>query len=471
MENNRYILSFVYAIIFILSIITDSYGALVILMLLVSIGMILSQLGKTILLKEGIILFSTITCLFAPMLGYQYYPADDRLSKLWGYYMHVPFDEYFGYVIPALSVFFFALTYPIKRIGGMQEHSLIQSIYNSSIPLLQRNKRNAVYLLLIGMIAHLLGRLLPFEISYIGELFFYLSFVGLLYIYVVPQMRYKYLWIMVFLAFLIWDTARGGMFTVIVYMGLTIFSYFFLYKRLSSILKVFLLTTGIMVLMVIQSIKPVLRLHISHQEADQSNISLLLRYSWEQILDYHQLFSKEALYSVYVRSNEGMNISLVMSRIPVYQDFDGGNALFLNIVSSFVPRFAWPDKPEAGGKFNMAYYAGIKLEGWSTNVSPLGEAYGSFGKWGGILYMFFLGLFIRWVYQTSLKLSFRTPLLLYWLPILFFPVTYAMEADTLQILNSVIKTSVFIWVLYHLFPAWFGRFGYMVFYKKQAYSR
>lgn len=106
MENNRYILSFVYAIIFILSIITDSYGALVILMLLVSIGMILSQLGKTILLKEGIILFSTITCLFAPMLGYQYYPADDRLSKLWGYYMHVPFDEYFGYVIPALSVFF-----------------------------------------------------------------------------------------------------------------------------------------------------------------------------------------------------------------------------------------------------------------------------------------------------------------------------------------------------------------------------
>ncbi len=56
----------------------------------------------------------------------------------------------------------------------------------------------------------------------------------------------------------------------------------------------------------------------------------------------------------------------------------------------------WPDKPMAGGKYNMKYYTGINIVGWSTNVGPLGEAWGSFGKVGGIIYMFFIGFIYSW---------------------------------------------------------------------------
>ena len=35
-------------------------------------------------------------------------------------------------------------------------------------------------------------------------------------------------------------------------------------------------------------------------------------------------------------------------------------------------------------------------------------------------------------------------------------VTYSGETDTLQILNSLLKASIFIWLLYKLFPFFFG---------------
>ena len=57
----------------------------------------------------------------------------------------------------------------------------------------------------------------------------------------------------------------------------------------------------------------------------------------------------------------------------------------------------------AGGQYNMKYYTGLVIEGWSTNVGPVGEAYGSFGVTGGIMYMFCLGLFIRWAIPAGLQ--------------------------------------------------------------------
>jgi hypothetical protein len=138
------------------------------------------------------------------------------------------------------------------------------------------------------------------------------------------------------------------------------------------------------------------------------------------------------------------------------QPFDGGINIATNLASSLIPRIFWPDKPEAGGKYNMQYYAGITLKGWSTNVGPLGEAYGSFGVAGGIIFMFFLGLFIRYCYAKVFKLAINTPLLIFWIPVMFYQVTYAAETDCLQIFNSVIKSAFFVFLLYKYAPVLFG---------------
>jgi len=117
-----------------------------------------------------------------------------------------------------------------------------------------------------------------------------------------------------------------------------------------------------------------------------------------------------------------------------------------------VPRFMWADKPMAGGAANMQYYAGYTIKGYTVNIGPLGEAYGSFGVTGGIIFMMVLGAFIRFAYGAVFRLAGRFPLLVFWLPVLFYQVTYSGENDTLQILNSLMKSAFFIWLLYKAFP-------------------
>jgi hypothetical protein len=70
--------------------------------------------------------------------------------------------------------------------------------------------------------------------------------------------------------------------------------------------------------------------------------------------------------------------------------------------------------------------------------------------------MFFLGGFIRWAYKRVFVLSVKTPLLIFWLPVIFYQVTYSAETDTLQIMNSVIKSAFFVWILIKITPGWFG---------------
>ena len=164
----------------------------------------------------------------------------------------------------------------------------------------------------------------------------------------------------------------------------------------------------------------------------------------------------KSFFPIYYRTNQGFNVALDIRRFPAVKPHDNGKNLMLAAASAFVPRVLWPNKPEAGGKFNMKYYANITLRGWSTNVGPLGEAYGSFGVTGGIIFMFCLGMFIRWAYYKLFSLSRKIPLLICWIPVLFYQITYSAETDTLQILNSLIKAAFFIWVLYKFLPGWFG---------------
>lgn len=104
----------------------------------------------------------------------------------------------------------------------------------------------------------------------------------------------------------------------------------------------------------------------------------------------------------------------------------------------------------------MKYYAGVEIRGWSTNIGPLGEAYGSFGVVRGIIYMFFMGLLIRWAYRLVFIIARKIPLLICWVPVIFFQVISSAETDSLQIFNSLFKAAFFIWLIYKFIPKWFG---------------
>lgn len=368
--------------------------------------------------------------------------------------MRVPDHVYFSFALPALSIFTFALTYPLKMLKDEKEmlNAKIKLIGNK----LSNDKQTGIIIILIGLASSYISAFLPVGLRFFVDLFFFSSFAGLLYIKF-GSLKYKNIILLLFLFFILLKSLGTGMFTIVVYMGITIFSFFLLGNSMSLLKKMGLFLLGVFGIIIIQNVKLTFRKNTWNKDYEGNKLVLFTQLMTENIRKGDVLFEKESFYHIYTRINQGYNVSLVMKRIPAVQPFDGGINLSRSLAAALIPRLLWPDKPEAGGKFNMQHYAGITLRGWSTNIGPLGEAYGSFGRYGGIFFMFLLGLLIRFVYRKVFDISDGLPLIVLWIPVLFYQVTYSAETDTLQILNTLFKTSFFIWLIYKLLPGWLGR--------------
>ncbi|ULQ52402.1 hypothetical protein [Flavihumibacter fluvii] len=441
----------------ILSTITNWYEELTHILFISLLLNILNKLGKGLVLRESIAFFYCLTCLEFPVLGYNVYTGDFWLSRLFMKYMLVPEAEYLSMALPAISAFVVALTWPLpandqSNDEGQGIHNLFLAIKARAIAL----QSIAIWIIVVGIIFSVISRVLPASLSFVATLFFFSAFAGLLYLYFCPPSMFRTLFIIIFLVFVAGNALSSGMFTVVAYMGITIFSFFFLGNRMSLVKKVSIFSIGVMFILVLQSSKGAYREATWFGQTNDNRALVFAKLFWENLQKGTSLFKKEEFYPLHVRMNQGWNITLVMKRIPAMQEPDGGKQLVTVAAASFVPRLLWPDKPMAGGKFNMKHYAGVTISGYSTNVGPLGEGYGSFGKTGAMFFMAILGLFIRWVYKRFFSLAIKYPLLICWLPVMFYQLTYSAETDTLQILNSLIKGSFFIWFLMKVMPAWFG---------------
>lgn len=450
------ICSLILVVILILSFVTDWYGPLGFSLLLLLLAIILYKIGNGIVLLEVTAILYVFTCIIMPLAGYEYYSFSDRLSRIWVKYMPVNAETYFSYVLPAITCFCLAITLPsFKKKFPDEGDRLKVTIARIRSTLKDQNNKGS-QIMMVGIIIFFISRFLPGAISYFAVLFFFGSFAGLLYTYFAPPFRYKKLQMLLFFVFIAWNALQSGMFTIVAYMGITIFSFFQLGRTSSMLKKVGLLLVTISFFIVLQNVKGIYRKNTWEKNYEGSKVELFTNLFIENAQKGNALLSKQALFPLYARTNQGFNVALVMKRIPSVKPYDNGERLLSVFASAFVPRFLWADKPEAGGVFNMKYYAGWNIKGWSTNVGPLGEAYGSFGAAGGIFYMFLLGLFLRWVYLKIFSLSDKIPLLICWLPVLFYLTTSSAETDTLQILNSIIKSAFFIWLLIKLLPSWFG---------------
>lgn len=433
------------------SLITDQDQSLVLPVNIVILFMLLNNLGKSIALREIIALFMAVTCLLMPYLGYGLYGRSDHLASLWLRFMHIDADRYFSFSIPAVVGYSFTLCFPYGAKVPDKGQSLM-TVFRMARRQLDGNYQVGVVLLLIGVITSPFVSFLPVSMQFFFNLFYFSSFAGLLYLMNARPFPYRIILIVGFLAFIFANALQQGMFTVVVYMGMTALPVVMIGVKAPLWRKTLFFLLGVFLIAVLQSIKPGYRKAVWDKNFQGSNIEVFQDLVVDKISDPTSIFTKEQFFFIYYRMNQGFNQALVMKHIPAKRDFDEGENLFVSIASSVIPRFLWPDKPEAGGKANMKYYTGYTITTWATNVGPMGEAYGSFGTTGGIIYMMLLGLFVRFYFGKVLKLSKRFPLLIFWMPVLFYQVSYSAENDTLQILNSLFKTSLFIFLLYKMFP-------------------
>jgi hypothetical protein len=415
----------------------------------------LDNLGKGVVLREIIALHICFVCLVMPLVGYTWFDKSDRLARIFVKYMPVALDVYFGYALPAVSGFIAALCWPINASTYSDKGEFVWKTIEKARIILRKKPYTGLYLLVVGSIMFWVSKMLPGAIQFAFTILFFAGFAGFLYVFYQDQFRHRRIILLVFTIFIGVTALSSGIFTIIAYMSLTLFSFFFLGRKIGLIRKILFFLLGIFILLLIQSVKPAYRT-LTWRKHYEGNKAVLFGDLLLKTISNPDVGSADAFFPIYIRTNQGFNVALVMRRFPKQKEFDGGVNLLTSLASSLVPRFLWPDKPEAGGKYNMAYYTGIYLLGWSTNVGPLGEAYGSFGVKGGIVFMIFLGLFIRWAYLLVFKVARKSPLILFWIPVLFFEVTYAAETDTLQILNSLIKSAFLVWIMYKYIPGLFG---------------
>lgn len=458
MKGKNQIYTILLVIIFLLSLITGWYRVLAGSLMILVLVMVLDKLGRGIVLRELIAMHTGFVCILMPLIGYIVYNKTNVLALLWVRYMNIPEEVYFGYALPAVTGFIMVLCWPINRSAVSDEGPSLQSLILKAKKILPYIPKIGIYLMVIGVIVFGFSEFLPVALQFAFFLFYFSAFAGFLYVYFTKEFKRKSLVLGLFAFFIFAQALSSGMFTIVAYMGITLFSFFFLGRKVAFWKKLSLFVVGIFVLFLIQSVKQSYRKSTWGEVYGGNRAVLFMNLAKEKVESFSDVDFSDIFFPIYYRTNQGINTSMVMNRFPSQIDFDGGKALFLTIASSFVPRVFWPNKPEAGGKFNMKYYAGINIEGWSTNVGPLGEAYGSFGVGGGILYLMFLGLIIRWSYLKMFSLSLKVPLLFLWIPVLFYQITYSSESDTLQILNSLVKSAFFIWIVYRFLPKWFGVF-------------
>lgn len=451
----KYAFSFSYIFLFFLSLASESYELISITLVCLIILSILYKIGSGIITLEGISLFYVFTCLIMPVVGYNFYTHDYFMSRLFKKYMQVEESVYFGYSLPALILFVTILTFPYL---GKNVNDTGESLYNHIDRIksyLKNHNQLGALIMLVGSLELVFGGIFPQSLRFFFDIFFFSAFAGLLMIYFSDNTKYKLLLIPAFLGLVLVKALQSSMFTVVAYMTIAMSSFFFIGIKTGFLKKIAIFFMGCFFILVLQSSKMAYR-KIARVGAGDAKVGEFVNILQQQFFVADNFFQVKAFYPLYVRFNQGYNVSVVMKRIPAAVSFDEGDMVKKSLLASITPRFLWPDKPMAGGHFNMKYYAGITIKNFSTNVGPLGEAYGAFGVLGGILTMGLVALFIRFAYYRIWRIAYTYPIMILWIPVIFYQATYSAENDILQILNSIIKTAAFLWLLSKLQPKWFG---------------
>jgi hypothetical protein len=244
---------------------------------------------------------------------------------------------------------------------------------------------------------------------------------------------------------LILQTIVQGMFGELVYTCILGLILLLLGKNISLSRKYTLAVLGAFFILVLQSIKGEYRTVAwnTSNASKTSNSEFFFSLIVDRITHPSRFFDKENNFPIVVRFNQGMIQDKVMDYVPRYRPYAEGKTIYTSLAASFIPRFFWPDKPMSGGQWNMEYFTGLIIEGYSMNIGPFGEAYGNFGPKGGIYFMFFYGLFFNLALYILFQICKNRPTILLWFPILFLN-SIQVETDILMTVNSLIKNSLFV---------------------------
>lgn len=370
---------------------------------------------------------------------------DNRMARVWVKYMPIKSDDYYMYALPAVIAMAIGLRLPLKKLRIEKN----PAVYMQNVQKYLVDKSNLGLILIgVGVVSGLLDFLAPANLKQVFFQMAHLTYVGVFYVVYSPYKNKKLIVIGV-LTLMVAQTMAEGMFGEFIYLLICSLTLFLLGKKITFRLKLTYALLGIFLIILLQSVKMEYRKRswLEGQGADPAYFAQLIG---DKITDMSTLLNPDNLFFSAVRMNQGWLVAVTMKKVPERYPFGNGETIFNSVAATIVPRFVWPDKPDAGGKANLKRYWGYKLVGYSMNIGPLGEGYANFDKFGGIIYMFFYGLFFNYMLSGILKFSEKRPSIILWLPFLFF-YSISVESDLLTTMGALVKGLIFTWIVFKVF--------------------
>jgi hypothetical protein len=409
----------------------------------------LDNLGKKMAIFDITILLAIFTCLVMPAIFYHVYTKENHLAKLWIKYMFIPSDDYFSFAFPAIIMMIIGFRLPV----GRPHINNNPYVYMERMKLdLQNKSRVGMILIGIGFVAGIFTTIVPGALT---QFFFFLDhliYVGVFYVIYSPNKHKKKI-VPLVIATMVGESIAVGMFGDLIFILVVAMILILLGKKIPFWKKLSLAICGIYFILLIQSVKMDYR-----KEAwtgGQSGPLYFGQLIATRISDPATMFNEHIAFVGAVRMNQGWLVAVTMFFVPRKYSFADGETIWQSVAASIVPRFLWPDKPEAGGKANLKRFWGYKLVGYSMNIGPMGEAYGNFGIWGGIVYMLFYGLLFNFLLAKVLSIANKKPTLILWVPFLFSGIV-TVETDLLTTMNELLKGLLFTWIMFKVFKSMFN---------------
>jgi len=408
----------------------------------------LNNLGKKMVIFDLTILLAIITCLIMPAVFYHVYTRQNHLAKIWVKYMFVSSDDYFSFALPAILSMILGF-----RVSLGKKHINKEPVqYMNRMKEVVRDKQNTgVILIGVGLVSGFFTLVVPGGLTQFFVFLARLIYVGVFYVlYSEGKQKKKVVPFVIFL--MLGSSLAIGMFGEMIYISAVSVILIFLGNKTPFWKKLSVSLAGVYMIMLVQSVKMDYRKEAWRGE--NGGFVYFAQLIADRVSNPSEMFNEKAAFAGAVRLNQGWLVGCTMYFVPDKHPYADGETIWKSLLAAAVPRFIWPDKPETGGKANLKRFWGYTLSGYSMNIGPLGEAYGNFGKAGGIIYMFFYGLFFNFILSQVLKMTRKRPTIILWVPFLFSG-SITFETDVLGTSGVLLKGLLFTWIIFKIFKLGF----------------
>jgi len=364
-------------------------------------------------------------------------------------FLKMQVDEvvYFSYVIPATIMFLIGLRIKFNRNVSDEFINI-----NQLKEYVKYNQKTMYFFIVIGFISSLVSPLFSSEIGFVFTLFGSFKFIGL-FMLILGDNKLKPLSLFVVLSSIILSSLGNAMFHDLLIWLLFMGAVFSIKYKPSNYLKLSLAISFVTIAIFIQMLKGDYREATwnAGKEGDLSTFTATTKAK----SDKNELFTFEKIKESNIRINQGFIITNIMNNVPEKENYANGTELIQILEAAILPRVVAPNKLNAGDRIFFMKWAGFPIAaGTSMGLSSMGDGYVNFGKFGGMLFMFFLGLLFSFVISIFYKHSFEYPIL-YLFPTLVFYYPMRADCELQTILGHLVKSCFLIFVVIKVWKSYF----------------